>query len=262
MTAHVPNTVGSIIVAKAKQYGVDPLLALAQGWQESRLNPVSQGDFALPWQQSSGPFYTESNAPSGSSPTSFGIFQLHKGGELGSLSPAQAMDSSTNANVAIRHLAYVANQNPNASPGTIAALAGGPADPVAYASNINRIYNELKAGQYPAGFMAAYDTVSGGKSDTASVAPQGTLTSANTSSTATKSTAKVSSIGFLAQIQSVMNMHGYDAGWLGPLNIKADIVNLGLTIVSRTAVIGMGGLFILVGLNKLSSGMMLKAVLP
>ncbi|HET9690998.1 MAG TPA: transglycosylase SLT domain-containing protein [Acidimicrobiales bacterium] len=116
-----PAPAGSVVAAieaAAAHYGVDPRLALADAQQESGLNPTSVGDGG----------------------TSFGLYQLHQGGELGNLSPAQAFDPTTNADTALAVFAQVQARTPGASPGQIAALAERPANPSAYAASVNAIY--------------------------------------------------------------------------------------------------------------------------
>lgn len=107
----------------AQQYGVDPnrlaQIAVATMHQESGGNAQAVGDNG----------------------TSFGLFQLHQGGELGNLTPEQAFDAETNATVAITVMAQVLKANPNASPGRIAAMAQRPADPTGYAASVDSAVN-------------------------------------------------------------------------------------------------------------------------
>ncbi len=111
------------ITAVAKQMGVDPQLALATAYHESGFNPQSVGDQG----------------------TSFGLFQLHRGGELGSLTPQQAFDPITNARVALSQFASVQKQTGTSNdPGFIAASAQRPADPGAY----NKAIDQLLGNQY------------------------------------------------------------------------------------------------------------------
>lgn len=108
----------------AQQFGVDQTtltnISLATAQQESGLNPNAVGDNG----------------------TSFGLFQLHQGGELGSLTPQQAEDPLTNAMTAIQQIASVLHAHPNWTPGDIAAAAQRPANPSTYASDVNAIYSE------------------------------------------------------------------------------------------------------------------------
>lgn len=127
MAGYSVAQVKSIIVAVAKHYGIDPYLALAAAKQESgwRYNAV------------------------GDNGSSFGIYQLHRGGELGSLSPTQAFDPHTNAMVALKRFAEVKKAHPNWSPGQIAAAAQRPANQAAYARSVDAIYAQLKGTKIP-----------------------------------------------------------------------------------------------------------------
>jgi hypothetical protein len=111
-----PNVVNAVI-SVAQSLGVDPNLALATMMVESGGNPRAVGDGG----------------------TSFGLFQLHQGGELGSLTPQQAMDPATNARVSLSIFANVMSAHPNINPGTLAALAQRPADAQGYANKVNQV---------------------------------------------------------------------------------------------------------------------------
>jgi hypothetical protein len=110
--------VTAIITKVAQELGVDPKLAIAIARQESGLDPRSVGDNG----------------------TSFGLFQLHRGGELGNMSPEQAYDPETNARTALSQVAAVAKQHPDWSPGKIAAAAQRPADQAGYAKSVDALY--------------------------------------------------------------------------------------------------------------------------
>jgi hypothetical protein len=69
-----PHVVGAVVRA-ARAAGVDPAQALAIALEESGGNPAALGDQG----------------------SSFGLYQLHRGGALGSLTPQQADDPYTNA---------------------------------------------------------------------------------------------------------------------------------------------------------------------
>jgi cell wall-associated NlpC family hydrolase len=73
------------LVQQARAARVDPVTLIAAGLEESNLDPRATGD----------------------SNSSYGIFQLHKGGALGRLTPDQAYDPATNAGVAARGWASV-----------------------------------------------------------------------------------------------------------------------------------------------------------
>lgn len=106
-----------IVAAIARRHGVDPALAVAMMLVESGGNSRAVGDGG----------------------TSFGLFQLHQGGMLTSagLTPQQAFDPATNANVSISALAHQQKIGPNRSPGAIAAASQRPADPAGYAAKVN-----------------------------------------------------------------------------------------------------------------------------
>jgi hypothetical protein len=144
---------GAAVLQVAQEKGVDPLLALATAQQESGLTPTSKGDYEH------------------GRPTSFGVFQLHEGGELGNLTPEQAYDPKTNANVALSEFAAVQKLSAAkaladfskavrlatprathdqimaqaATPGMIAALAQRPGNPLKYARDVNALYEALVA---------------------------------------------------------------------------------------------------------------------
>lgn len=118
--------VESYISEEALKYHVDPRLALAYILNESGGNPYAQGDY------------------SGGKPTSFGLAQLHQGGELGALTPQQAFNPVTNLDVSLSEVAGVQAANPRVTdPGTIAAAAQRPANQAAYASTVDAIYQSL-----------------------------------------------------------------------------------------------------------------------
>lgn len=118
------NSVVTTIQKIAAGLGVNPNLALATAIEESNLNPQAVGDGG----------------------TSFGLYQLHQGGELGNLTEQQAFNPATNATVALTEMAGVAKANPNASPGQVAALAQRPANQAAYAASVDSIYQQLANG--------------------------------------------------------------------------------------------------------------------
>lgn len=98
------------IVATAQRMGKDPVTALATAMHESGLNPFAVGDHG----------------------TSFGLFQLHKGGELGKMSPGQAFDPITNIATALSHFG-------SGTGGAMAAHAQRPANPAAYAKAVDAL---------------------------------------------------------------------------------------------------------------------------
>jgi hypothetical protein len=79
--------------------------------------------------------------------TSFGEFQLHQGGELGSLTPQQAFNPATNAATAIPIIADRLQTLGYSNPGAVAASAQRPADQSAYASAIDSLLSAAGPGQ-------------------------------------------------------------------------------------------------------------------
>ena len=105
------------IATIATQYHLPLCYPLSVAFYESHLNPSDVGDYG----------------------TSFGLFQLHRGGELGSLTPSQAFNPTTNASVAIPVLASTYDPS---NVGLSASLAQRPSNPIYYTSRINALYNE------------------------------------------------------------------------------------------------------------------------
>lgn len=95
---------------------VDPVLTVSIAILESGLNPKAVGDNF----------------------TSFGLFQLHKGGELGIMTESEAFDPVKNTRVALEFLRKYAK--PDLSPGDIAAASQRPKYPEIYAYTVNTIY--------------------------------------------------------------------------------------------------------------------------
>jgi cell wall-associated NlpC family hydrolase len=140
--AATPSTAAvQAIVEAAHELGVDPILALADATKETG----HPGDV-----NSIDPSNT-----TGDRGTSIGIYQLHWGGELNQLGPtfeeakAKALDPLTNARTALQQFAAVARAHPEYTPGQIAAAAQRPADPVAYAADVDRAYQMIKAAGIP-----------------------------------------------------------------------------------------------------------------
>jgi hypothetical protein len=117
----VPTPIEAIIIASATAHGVDPYTAIACAKAESDLDPEAVGDHG----------------------TSFGLFQLHRGGELGDLTREEAFDPKTNADVALTVMGRVAEKHPGVTPGVLAALAQRPAAADAYAKRVNNLFEGL-----------------------------------------------------------------------------------------------------------------------
>lgn len=121
-----------IAAGVANQYGVNPWLAIATGIEESGLRSVAPGD------------YVNGRA------TSFGLYQLHEGGELGNLTPAEANNPRTNAQVALSTLKAF-QKSTGKTGGALAAAAQRPADPAGYAAIVDRYLAKLTGGSTAGG---------------------------------------------------------------------------------------------------------------
>lgn len=137
-----PTDAAAVVAQVAHQFGIPAEVALAIAQQESGLNPHSVGDNG----------------------TSFGLFQLHQGGELGSHSAQWAFDPYNNARQALSVVAHVHAQHPDWDWGTVAAAAQRPADQTGYAQSVNAILGNYQAsGQHPLDyFKTAAGTANGG----------------------------------------------------------------------------------------------------
>lgn len=107
------------VVDEARKLGLSPSAtraAVASMLVESRGNPHAIGDHG----------------------TSFGLFQLHRGGELteAHLSPQQAFDPHTNAHVALSYFKRLDGRVHD--PGQLAAAAQRPANRAEYAAKVDR----------------------------------------------------------------------------------------------------------------------------
>lgn len=102
----------------AQELGVDPVLAVATMLAESGGNERAVGDNG----------------------TSFGLFQLHKGGMLttAKLTPEQAFDPETNARVAVKSLKYFGKKTGKTG-GELAAASQRPANQPAYAKRVDSL---------------------------------------------------------------------------------------------------------------------------
>lgn len=119
----MPTVIESVIIDTANALHLDPYTAIATAIIESNLNPNAVGDNG----------------------TSYGLFQLHKGGELGKLTPKEAFDPLTNARTALGHMSEIAGQEDAAmiSPGELAALSQRPAHPGSYATEVDKVWVSL-----------------------------------------------------------------------------------------------------------------------
>lgn len=117
------------ITAVAMANGLDPRIALATSYEESGFDPFKNGDYKIPGDESTA--------------TSFGLFMLHEGGELGSHSQFWAYSPANNCAVAIPEIARQRRANPGKSAGQVAALAQKPKNPVEYAAAVDAYYRTL-----------------------------------------------------------------------------------------------------------------------
>ena len=109
-----------IVAEVARQKGVDPVTAVACMLVESG----------------------GSNAATGDNGTSFGLFQLHRGGELGNMSEQEARDPRRNAEVALS--VFAANKGKYSDPGQLAAASQRPADRAGYARKVDAMLPEAR----------------------------------------------------------------------------------------------------------------------
>lgn len=113
----------STISQIASQLGVPANVAIAMAQEESGLNPNSVGDNG----------------------TSFGLYNLHQGGELGSMSPQSVLGvggEALNARTALGELSSVMRAHPGMDPGQAAAMAQRPANQAAYAAAIDNLIRQ------------------------------------------------------------------------------------------------------------------------
>lgn len=110
----------AIVAEVAREKGVDPATAIAAMLVESGGNNKAVGDGG----------------------TSFGLFQLHQGGELpAGWTPEQAFDPRANAEVALSVFAQTHGQS---DPGQLAAAAQRPGDPAGYAVKVDENLGEAQ----------------------------------------------------------------------------------------------------------------------
>lgn len=190
MAVNDPFNVLPIIVGTAQKYGINPLVAIATAIVESGLNPKAIGDNG----------------------TSFGLYQLHEGGELGNLTEHQAFDPATNADRALSTMAQFQKQNPSLSGGSLAAAAQRPANQSAYAAKINSVMQEI----------GGVNVVAGGGPGNAGGATS--TNDANTVTDAKTAYQKAQSTGASGAVQHSLISGGLDALPFigGPLGIVAN----------------------------------------
>lgn len=106
------------IINVANKLGVNARLAVADSYHESGLSDAATGDNG----------------------SSFGLFQLHRGGELGSNTEAWARDPINNATRALT--VFAANKDKYSDPGQLAAASERPANQPAYAAAVDALFND------------------------------------------------------------------------------------------------------------------------
>ena len=114
------RTIIEMLIHESIVLHVDPVLAVTVALLESGLDPHAIGDYM----------------------TSFGLFQLHEGGELGSMTAEEAFDPVLNTRTALPYLAHA--QQPDLNPGQIAAAAQRPLHKNLYALQVNTMYPLVK----------------------------------------------------------------------------------------------------------------------
>lgn len=207
--------VWQVVENTANKLGLDPRLAVAQMLQESGGNPYAIGD----------------------SGTSFGIFQLHRGGELGNLSPAQAFNPSVNAGVSLAVDAQVAKAHPDWSPGRIAAAAQRPADPAGYARSVDAIYQALGGGYFESVATQGNHAVTGDNAQAS--ADQGY--DPRESASSSKASAKI-----LVSLDEILNVDPGITSLLNPIkDVKVLLARGAVVLVGL--ILGSAGLYILTG---------------
>lgn len=123
-----------IIIEEARKAGADPAMMLATSMLESRGNERAAGDRGF----FQGKKFISS--PKGDF-TSFGLYQLHRGGRLTAahLTPEQAFNPRVNASTQAGEFAKYARSHPNFSPGELAAFTQRPASPDHYARTVDSL---------------------------------------------------------------------------------------------------------------------------
>lgn len=118
------TTLKDVLDYAATKYDVPNDLVYAVAWNESSLNPKAVGD----------------------NDSSFGLFQLHRGGELGNLSEDEAFNPLVNSETALGEFKSLGAED---DLGAWAAKAQRPADAAGYATRVNVIVQAIKTNQMP-----------------------------------------------------------------------------------------------------------------
>lgn len=114
------QTIIEMLVHESIVLHVDPVLAVTIALLESGLDPHAIGDYM----------------------TSFGLFQLHEGGELGTMTAEEAFDPVLNARTALPYIFHA--QTLGLNPGQTAAAAQRPLYRNLYALQVNTMYPLVK----------------------------------------------------------------------------------------------------------------------
>ncbi len=117
-------SVPTVVTQVAQYYSIPVCLALGMAWEESRWNANDVGD----------------------NNTSFGVYQLHVGGELGNIPVSLAYNPWINALISLGRVSNIYHGNPNQDLGSIAAQAQRPYNPVAYAHAVDVYTNDCERG--------------------------------------------------------------------------------------------------------------------
>ena len=111
----------------------NPELLVATARQESGLNPLVKG---------------------GDAGKSWGLYQEHDAGRGHGLTVQQRQDVEASTERAINEFAAVRQRYPDADPGTWAARAQRPLDPVGYARSVNALLGQHPTSAAPAAALA------------------------------------------------------------------------------------------------------------
>lgn len=228
------NSVYDDIALAAQQNGVPIEVALAVADLETggTFNPQAAGDRGT---FSGGRFIPSPTGP----PTSFGEYQLHQGGELGSLSVGAAEDPYTNASVALKVIANAKKSHPGATWGQVVAAGQRPADPAGYAAVVDkRLASFHASGMTPRQYFASISggahswlmrSPGGGAPDTA-----GTVTTGGTAPVGTNVAAAPKADDWLSALDGMLNP---STGGVNPFKDTASALQL-LGVRGGVAIVG------------------------
>jgi hypothetical protein len=235
-----PSGLVATITTIAKSLGVDANLALATAITESGLNTYAVGDGG----------------------TSFGLFQLHQGGELGNLTSTQAFNPVTNVTTALGEFQGVMAANPGSgfdgtsfsTPGDLAAASQRPQDRSAYATEVNYYYNQLASG------IGVQDvTAYGGSGQAIGTSTGGAVQLDATQTAANSSTGGCGAKGNVFGEGGILGIGAFHFSYC---NLKALTGTVSLLAGGGIMLIG-AALVVVIGLgNKTPVGKALSAIVP